>query len=150
MEFSTGSYCFSKIPSTALFRHKKCINKMRSAALLGDTLSITHYFFYRLVRGWKRPDNLIYSRGSSISAHRHRFLHFTSTCGPVIVEFALLKGLFPCEGFFLCSCRSVSWGSSTRGCASTTQSAPLQDWQTDGGMFFWGRWGWSWKGSLKR
>lgn len=39
--------------------------------------------------------------------------------------FALMKGLFPCKAFS-CSCRSVSWGSSTWGCASATLSAPLQ------------------------
>lgn len=65
----------------------------------------------------------------------------------MIVEFALMKGAFPCKAFSCC-CRSVSWGSSTWGCASTTLSALLQDGLME--ECFFGGWGWSWKGSVSK
>lgn len=65
----------------------------------------------------------------------------------MIVEFALMKGAFPCKAFSCC-CRSVSWGSSTWCCASTTLSAPLQARLME--ECFFGGWGWSWKGSFSK
>lgn len=60
-----------------------------------------------------------------------------------------MKGASPCKAFS-CSCRSVSWGSSSWGCARTTLSAPMQD-RLMGECFFFfcAGWGWSRIGSPK-
>lgn len=101
VEFSNGSCCFNKIPSTALFRHQKIHLQNEVSYTSGRLLTCNPLLFTELFGAEEAPDNLLYSPATSISATRQRFALLTSTNGSVIVGFVLMKGLFPCTAFLM-------------------------------------------------